>query len=74
MVLTDLPLHVDQHPVVAHANPVSNVAIVSVPALGAMGARNRTRELIGRLLVRLLGSAEKNGVPMHNAAAGGRGG
>jgi hypothetical protein len=40
--LTDLPLHVDQHPVVALANPVSNVAIVSVPALGAMGARNRS--------------------------------
>jgi hypothetical protein len=61
VVLTDLPLHVGQHPVVAHANPVSNVAIVSVPALGAMGARNRTREVIGRLLVRLLGSAEERG-------------
>jgi hypothetical protein len=35
--LTDLPLHVKQRPVVAHANPVRNVAIVSVPALGAMG-------------------------------------
>jgi hypothetical protein len=35
--LTDLPLHVEQRPVVAHANPVRNVAIVSVPALGARG-------------------------------------
>ena len=59
--LTDLPLHVEQRPVVAHANPVRNVAIVSVPALGAMGARNRIREVIGRLLVRLLGSAEERG-------------
>jgi hypothetical protein len=57
--LTDLPLHVEQRPVVAHANPVRNVAIVSVPALGAMGARNRIRETIVRLLVRLIaGSIE----------------
>jgi hypothetical protein len=57
--LTDLPLHVKQRPVVAHANPVRNVAIVSVPALGATGARHRIRETIVRLLVRLIGSAEQ---------------
>jgi hypothetical protein len=57
--LTDLPLHVKQRPVVAHASPVRNVAIVSVPALGAMGARHRIRETIVRLLVRLIGSAEQ---------------
>ena len=50
-------MHVEQRPVVAHANPVRNVAIVSVPALGAMGARQRIREIIVRLLVRLIGSA-----------------
>src|ERR1700740_285720 len=38
--LTDLPLHVEQRPVVAHANPVRNVAIVSVRALGARGGRH----------------------------------
>jgi hypothetical protein len=60
--LTDLPLHVEQRPVVAHANPVRNVAIVSVPALGAMGARHRIRETIVRLLVRLIaGSVELHG-------------
>jgi hypothetical protein len=59
--LTDLPLHVEERPVVAHANPVHNVAIVSVPALGAMGARQRIREIIVRLLVRLIGSAEQRG-------------
>jgi hypothetical protein len=48
--------------VVAHANPVRNVAIVSVPALGAMGARHRIRETIVRLLVRLIaGSVELHG-------------
>lgn len=56
--LTDLPLHVDQRPVVAHANPVRNVAIVSVPALGAMGARQRIRETIVRLLARLIAFEE----------------
>ena len=64
--LTDLPLHVEQRPVVAHANPVRNVAIVSVPALGAMGARHRIRETIVRLLVRLIaGSAELHGGDAH---------
>jgi hypothetical protein len=63
--LTDLPLHVEQRPVVAHANPVRNVAIVSVPALGAMGARH-LRETIVRLLVRLIaGSAELQGDQAH---------
>lgn len=54
--LTDLPLHVHRRPVVAHANPVQNVAIVSVPAFGAVGARQRVREAIVRLLERLMGS------------------
>jgi hypothetical protein len=54
--LTDLPLHIHRRPVVAHANPVHNVAIVSVPALGAMAARHRLREGIVRLVERLIGS------------------
>ena len=57
--LTDLPLHVHRRPVVAHANPVQNVAIVSVPAFGAVGARQRIRETIVRLLERLIGSHER---------------
>jgi hypothetical protein len=65
--LTDLPLHDEQRPVVAHANPVRNVAIVSVPALGAMGARHRIRETIVRLLVRLIaGSIELHGDHTHH--------
>ncbi len=54
--LTDLPLHIQRRPVVAHANPVHNVAIVSVPALGAISARHRAREGIVRLVERLIGS------------------
>ncbi len=60
--LTDLPLHIDQRPVVAHANSVRNVAIVSVPALGAVGARQRIREGIVRLVERLIGFADQRGV------------
>lgn len=59
--LTDLPLHVHRRPVVAHANPVRNVAIVSVPALGAVRARQRIREAIVRLLERLIGSDHSTG-------------
>lgn len=67
--LTDLPLHVERRPVVAHANPVRNVAIVSVPALGARGARHRIRETIVRLLVRLIaGSRELHGPKGHGVA------
>jgi hypothetical protein len=70
--LTDLPLHVDQRPVVAHANPVRNVAIVSVPALGARGARQRLRETIVRLLVRLIGSAEQRRAQARGASRASR--
>jgi hypothetical protein len=58
--LTDLPLHIHRRPVVAHASPVHNVAIVSVPALGAMGTRHRIREGIVRLVERLVGSRERS--------------
>ncbi|SPM39441.1 hypothetical protein MNAB215_1624 [Mycobacterium numidiamassiliense] len=57
--LTDLPLHIHRRPVVAHANPVQNVAIVSVPAFGALVARQRVRGTIVRLLERLIGSHER---------------
>ena len=65
--LTDLPLHIQRRPVVAHANPVHNVAIVSVPALGAMGARHRIREGIVRLVERLIGSHQQRGADTNAA-------
>jgi len=70
--LTDLPLHVEQRPVVAHASPVRNVAILSVPALGAMGARQRSRETILRLLERLIGPAEQRGAQAQRAGRSSR--
>jgi hypothetical protein len=68
--LTDLPLHVHRRPVVAHANPVHNVAIVSVPALGALGARQRLREGIVRLVERLIGSRERGHDAVGKVASG----
>jgi hypothetical protein len=52
--LTDLPLAVRGRPVVAHASPLHGVAIVSVPALGAVGVRRRVRETSFQLLRTLL--------------------
>ncbi|MBR7193706.1 hypothetical protein [Gordonia sp. SCSIO 19800] len=54
--LTDLPLHVGKRPVVAHANAVHGVAVLSVPALGATGVRQRTRGIITGLVGQLLGA------------------
>ncbi|MEO9329738.1 hypothetical protein [Gordonia aurantiaca] len=53
---TDLPLHVGKRPVVAHANTVHGVAVVSVPALGPAGLRQRARETLTGLLGQLLGA------------------
>jgi len=67
--LTDLPLHVHRRPVVAHANPVHNVAIVSVPAVGAVGTRQRIRETIVRLLERLIGLPDQRTAEADAAAS-----
>ncbi|WP_137809512.1 MULTISPECIES: hypothetical protein [unclassified Gordonia (in: high G+C Gram-positive bacteria)] len=56
LCLTDLPLHVGKRPVVAHANAVHGVAVLSVPALGATGVRQRARGIITGLVGQLLGA------------------
>jgi hypothetical protein len=66
--LTDLPLHIHRRPVVAHVNPVHNVAIVSVPALGALGARRRIREGIVRVIERLAGSHQQRDTDTNGSA------
>jgi hypothetical protein len=65
--LTDLPLHIHRRPVVAHANPVHNVAVVSVPALGAVAIRQRARRAIVHLVGRLLGGHQHTGPDAHSA-------
>ena len=56
--LTDLPLKARRRPVVAQASPLHGVAVVSLPALGAIGLRRRTRDTVVGLLRTLLGDTE----------------
>ena len=56
--LTDLPLKAHRRPVVAHASPVHGVAVVCLPALGAIGLRRRTRDTVVGLVRTFLGDTE----------------
>ncbi|WP_211338851.1 hypothetical protein [Georgenia muralis] len=61
--LTDLPLEVHRRPVVAHASPLHGVAVVCLPALGAIGLRRRTRDTVVGLVRTLLGDTEDHALP-----------
>jgi hypothetical protein len=56
--LTDLPLRAHRRPVVAHASPLHSVALVCLPALGAIGLRRRARDTVVGLVRTLLGDTE----------------
>lgn len=66
--LTDLPLSVRRRPVVAHASPVHGVAVVCLPALGAVGLRRRASGAVVGLVRTLLGEAEDHGSAGSQAA------
>ncbi|SOE01390.1 hypothetical protein [Blastococcus haudaquaticus] len=55
LCLTDVPLEVSRRPVVGHASPVHGVAVLSVPALGAVGRGRRALEAATGLVHTLLG-------------------
>lgn len=64
VVVTDLPLSVDRRTVVAHASPVHGVAVLSLPALGAVGRRRRALQTTLGLVRTLLGDdADDEGDP-----------
>ena len=67
--LTDLPLRVGRRPVVAHASPVQGVAVLSVPALGAVATRRRARETVLRLVDSLLGDGDDEGASATDSAS-----
>ena len=68
--LTDLPVQAGRRPVIAHASPMHGVGLVSVPALGAVGVRRRTGQVVLRLLRSLLGDDEPGSrQPLHRARA-----
>jgi hypothetical protein len=70
--LTDLPLEVRRRPVVAHASPLHGVAVVCLPALGAIGLRRRSRDTVVGLVRTLLGDATDQSPPGSGADLGRR--
>jgi hypothetical protein len=59
--VTDLPLQTARRPVIAHASATHGVAVVSLPALGAIRVRRRAADAIVRLVVALLGHRDQTG-------------
>jgi hypothetical protein len=57
VVLTDLPLRIGRRPVVADASATHGVAVVSLPALGAVQMRRRARDAVVRLVDGLVGES-----------------
>lgn len=57
IVLTDLPLRSGRRPVVADASATHGVALLSLPALGAVGLRRRALDALLRLVDGLAGES-----------------
>ena len=57
VVLTDLPLRIGRRPVVADASATHGVAVISLPALGAVQLRRRVRDAVVRLVDGLMGES-----------------
>jgi hypothetical protein len=56
--ISDLPLQTARRPVVAHGSMTHGVAVLSLPALGAVGVVRRATEAIVRLVAGLVGDYE----------------
>lgn len=64
VVLTDLPLQDGRRALLTQSSPVHSVGLISVPGLGAVHVRNKTRETVVRLVGSLLGhDASRPGAP-----------
>jgi hypothetical protein len=72
--LTDLPLRAHRRPVLAHASPLHGVAVVCLPALGAIGLRRRSRDTVVGLVRTLLGDTEDQALSGQGAGLGRRAG
>jgi hypothetical protein len=71
--ITDLPVRAGRRPVVADASAMHGVALVSLPALGAVALRRRTRDAVVRLVDGLMGeSLEHEHDPDRRARVGRR--
>ncbi len=70
--LTDLPLQAHRRPVVAHASALHGVAVVCLPALGAIGLRRRALDTVVGLVCTLLGDARDDALTGSVAGLGRR--
>ena len=59
--VTDAPLHIGRRPIVADASATHGVALISLPALGAMQTRRRARDAVIRLVDGLVGESLETG-------------
>ena len=64
--VTDAPLRMGRRPIVADASATHGVALISLPALGAMQTRRRARDAVIRLVDGLVGESLETG---HGVAA-----
>jgi hypothetical protein len=62
--VTDLPLQTARRPVVAHASMTHGVAVLSLPALGAVGVTRRALEATTRLVAALVGDTDPGTDPV----------
>ena len=63
--VTDLPLQTARRPVVAHASMTHGVAVLSLPALGAVGVTRRAADALVRLVAALVGDADRANLDVH---------
>jgi hypothetical protein len=61
IVVTDLPLREGARPVRLHSSPTHSVAVISLPALGAVHLRGRLRRALLDLVGDLIGEGEQHG-------------
>lgn len=66
--ITDLPLATQRRPVVAHASATHAVAVLSLPALGAVGVTRRAADAIVRLVEALLGEVDSENADLDDRA------
>ena len=72
--VTDAPLRIGRRPIVADASATHGVALISLPALGAMQTRRRARDAVIRLVDGLVGESleTENGVARRRVRVGRR--
>jgi hypothetical protein len=70
--VTDLPLQTARRPVVAHASMTHGVAVLSLPALGAVGVTRRAADALVRLVAALVGDDDRANLDAHPTTGRGR--